>query len=104
MKAWLARLFPERVQTVKPLVEANGNNAERLKLLAQVAENDVGMRVTYDVIAERLATEFFVAIDVGQSAENKLRACEGMRVSWALLQALEQEREAAKEWKKEQGQ
>lgn len=95
VRRFLARLLPARERTVPTLT-----NEERMRLLSQVADNDAGMRAVNDILTERLEIEFNAAIDLGRTDVEKLRACEGLRTTWMLLQTLEQERGNAAEWRK----
>jgi hypothetical protein len=96
MKKWLARLWPARRQEVKPL-----EVADRIKLLAQVAEHDAAMRVIQDVLTEAVAAEFRVVIGPNPDLD-KLRAAERMRTAWVLLVSLDEEWQQAKAWKRKQ--
>lgn len=96
MNRFIERLFPSRQRKAAPL-----ENVERLKMLAGVTDVNPVWRASLDVIQERLEIEFNVVLDTARSDAEKLRACEGLRVTWMLLTTLEQERERAEEWRKQ---
>lgn len=88
---FLQRLLPERWRTRHvPSAE------ERARMLATVGDNDAGFAACMDIMQETLEREFYAAIDFNRSDVERLRACEGMRVSFYNLQRLEAEREAAR--------
>lgn len=92
---FLSRLLPRRLQKVPALEQE-----ERLRLFSTVGDHDPCLRAVTDRLAETLEGEFLVAIDPNRSDVDKLRACEGMRVSYYSLRFIEDERESAKAWRK----
>lgn len=96
MRKFLERLFPSLQRK-----EAGIPNEERRKMLVGVTDVNPAWRASLDVIQERLEIEFNVVLDTTRSDTEKLRACEGLRVTWMLLVTLEQERAAAEEWRKQ---
>lgn len=95
MRNFLERLFPARQRKAETF-----DNVERLKKLVGVTDVNPVWAASLDVIQERLEIEFNVVLDTSRSDTEKLRACEGLRVTWMLLTTLEQERERAEEWRK----
>ena len=97
MNAWLNRLWPERWRA-KPALPP----VERYKLLAAVAENEPCLRAVLDIAAEKLESEFQMVIDPQLPAEQRQRACDGLRVAYHFLLSLEDEIARAKAWRAEQ--
>jgi hypothetical protein len=95
VRNFLERLFPARQRKSETF-----DNVERLKKLVGVTDVNPVWQASLDVIQERLEIEFNVVLDTTRSDTEKLRACEGLRVTWMLLTTLEQEREHADEWRK----
>ena len=95
MNKFLSRLFPERLQPVQALP-----NEERLKLFATVGDHDNCLRAVTDGLMESLAVEFLRAIQDTATDVEKLRAIEGMRAAYYMLQGIEKERDQAKAWRK----
>ena len=91
----ISRLLPARLRPV-PVLETG----ERTKLFASVNDHDPCLRAVTDRLAETLEGEFLIAIDPTRSDTDKLRACEGMRVAYYNLRFIEDERDAAKAWRK----
>lgn len=79
-------------------------NEERLKLFAAVSDGDPCLRVINERLQETLQSEFMVAINPQRTDAERLRACEGCRISYWNLHFIEDEREKAKAWKTEQEQ
>jgi hypothetical protein len=90
MKRFLESLIPERLRKVKPLLPE-----QRLKLLSTVADTDNCLRAVEDLLQSHLEQEFFAAIDPRASDAQIVRACQGLRVHYYALQALEEERARA---------
>lgn len=93
----LERLLPARLRKTKPI-----EPDDRMRLFAQVSDGDPCLRGVIDRLQQTLETEFAVAIDPTRSDTEKLRACEGMRISYYNLTFIEQERDKAKEWLRQQ--
>lgn len=76
-------------------------DAERIKLLATVAEHDPCLRAVFDLAAEKLECEFHQVIDPQLPAEQRQRACDGLRVAYHFLTSLENELARAQAWRHE---
>lgn len=96
---WLSRLLPPRLRTREVL---DAEQHQRRALLANVQDNDPCLRAVLDRLQETMESEFLMVIDTTRSAEERLRACEGLRVCFYQLKFIEEERAAAIEWKNEQ--
>ncbi len=96
MLKFLSRLLPERLAPVPALP-----NEERLKLFSTVGDHDPCLRAVTDGLMESLAVEFQRAILESATDVEKLRAVEGMRAAYYMLRGIENEREAAKAWRRE---
>lgn len=71
---------------------------KRLELFSTVTENDNCLRAVLDRLEETLEVEFHTAIDPQRSDAERMRALEGLRISYHNLRMIEQERLEAKEW------
>jgi len=89
----LKRLKPERIREVPVL-----KDEERLRLFASVQDHDPCLKAVLDRLEETLEGEFMVAIDPRRSDNEKLRACEGLRVAYYDLQFIESARQEARAW------
>ena len=96
-RGFLSRLLPARLQRRTPMV-----NEDRLRLLAGVTDTDACLKVVLDIVQELLESEFHAAIDPERPAEQRLRACDGMRIAYFNLHRIEAERASAKAWREEQ--
>ena len=94
MLSFLKRLLPAGRRKAKVLT-----SVERLELYSTVSDTDNCLRAVLDQLEETLEGEFQVAISTAHTPEQRLRACEGMRVSYHNLQNIEREREDAKAWR-----
>ena len=94
---WLSRFIPKRQRPREVLVDD-----QRLRLLAGVAENDNCLRAVLDLAQEKMECEFHQVIDPQLPAEQRSRACDGLRVAYHFLTSLEAELAAAKAWREEQ--
>lgn len=94
--SFLSRLLPKRLQRRAPLA-----NEERLKLLAGVADHDPCLRAVQDLGQELLESEFHRVIDAELPDEQRLRACDGLRMAYYQLRHLEDQHAAAKRWREE---
>ena len=95
--AFLSRLVPPLLRTREVL-----DDTERLRLLANCEANNPVLRAILDRLQETLEYEFHVVIDPQRSNEERLRACEGLRVSYYNLKQIEDDRLRAGELRGEQ--
>ena len=74
---------------------------KRLQLFSTVTEHDNCLNAVLSQMQETLATEFHVAISTAHNPEQRLRACEGMRLAYHAMQNIEKERAEAHAWRRE---
>ena len=99
MLKFLQRLLPASRRKVAVLTPE-----KRLELFSTVTDTDNCLAAVLDSLQETLEGEFQIAISTAHTAEQRLRACEGMRVSYHNLQNIERERGDAKKWREEREQ
>lgn len=88
---FLQRLIPERWRT-----RHVPSSDERVQMLKTVADNDPGFMACMDIQQETLEVEFYAATDPRKSDQERLRACDAMRVALYNMHRLEEERAQAR--------
>lgn len=94
LSKFLYGLLPESLRP-RPILEKE----MRMRMFATVGDHDPCLLAVVDRLQETMESDFNVAIDPTRTDLDRLRACEGLRVSYWNLHFIEKERTEAKAWK-----
>lgn len=95
--AWLDRLLPEKWRRREKPSE------EHLRdVFANVRENDPALAAIKTLLEDQLENEAMTAMNMSAADTLRLRACDGLRVTFTLLNRIEDVHARSLEWKKEE--
>lgn len=69
-------------------------------LFATVRENDPVLEAVKSLLEDQLESDAMLSMSVSQPDTMRLRACDGMRATYTVLQRIEEVHKTALEWRK----